>query len=162
MVPTPQGCRIAKRAGKQFLTARVKHCYSNLKSLETGLFFQKCQLKFTQKLATLESYKGESQTRTSSKTKERHKRKFGNLLARQSHPQSRVSHWVVNLSAKHLDASHISVLGRGLNFAPALTRVPTDHLCGVSENVAVKARMSVIRAASRARMPPKNVPPREL
>ena len=127
---TPQGRRIAQRAGQHFLTARVQHCYGKLKSLETDLFFQKQQLEFTlscQKLTALESYKDESQTRTSSQMKERHKRKFDNLLARQSHPQSRVSHRVINLSSKHLDASHISVLSRGLNFAPAPTRVPTAH-----------------------------------
>ena len=130
LVPSPQGHRIAQRAGQQFLTARVQHCYSKLKSLETDLYFQKRQLEFTlscQKLTALELYKDESQTRTSSQTKERHKRKFDNLLARQSHPQSLVSHWVVNLSSNHLDASHISVLSRGLNFAPAPTRVPTAH-----------------------------------
>ena len=108
----------------------------------------------------------------SSQAKERHKRKFDNLLARQSQPQSRVSHRVVNLSSKHLDVSHISVLSRGLNFAPAPTRVPTAHFVtsieaairqsGVSENVAAKARMSIIGAVSRARMPPRNVTPREL
>ena len=127
---TPQGRRIAQRAGQHFVTARVQHCYSKLKSLKTDLFFQKQQLEFTlscQKLTALELYKDESQTRTSSQMKERHKRKFDNLLARQSHPQSRVSHRVINLSTKHLDASHISVLSRGLNFAPAPTRVPTAH-----------------------------------
>ena len=56
LVLTPQGRRIAQRAGQQFLTARVQHCYSKLKSLETELFFQKRQLEFTrscQKLTAL-------------------------------------------------------------------------------------------------------------
>ena len=92
--------------------------------------------------------------------------------ARQSHPRSSVSHWVVNLSTKHLDASHVPVLSRGLNFTSAPTRAPTAHFVtsieaairqsGVSENVAAKARMNVIGALSHAKMPPRNVPPREL
>ena len=79
---------------------------------------------------------------------------------------------MVNLSTKHLDASHVSVLSRGLKFASVPTRVPTAHFVtsieaairrsGVSENVAAKAQINVIGAVSCAKMPPRNVPPREL
>ena len=103
-------------------------------------------------------YKEEAQTKITSKTKERHKRKFDKLLTEQSHPQSYGSRRVVNLSTKQFDESHISALSKGLNFAPAPRKVPTAHLVTtieaairrleVSETVAAKTRMSVIGAVS--------------
>ena len=151
----------------------MQHCYSKLKNLETDIF-QKRQLDFAlgpQKLADLEVYKEEAQMKISSKTKERHKKKFDNLLAERSHPESYGSRRVVNLSTKQLDESHILALSKGLNFAPAPKKIPTAHLVatieaairsGVSETVAVKTRMSVIGSVSRARMPLRNVPPKEM
>ena len=44
MVPTQEGQRVATRANRHFLVARVQHCYSNLRRLETDMFFQKRQL----------------------------------------------------------------------------------------------------------------------
>ena len=71
-----------------------------------------------------------------------------------------------------MNESHISALSKGLNFALAPRKVPTAHLVttieaasrmsGVSETVAAKTRMSVIGAVSRAKMPPRNVPPKEM
>ena len=65
-----------------------------------------------------------------------------------------------------------SALSKGLNFAPAPKKIPTAHLVttieaairrlGISETVAAKIRMSVIGAVSRARMPPRNVPLKEM
>ena len=176
LVPTSQGCRIARRAGFQFLSARVQHCYSKLKNLETDLFFQKRQLDHAlgaQKLAVLEKHVSNTQTKVSTQTKERQKKKFDNLLARQtSMQQSPGNRRVVNLSSRQLDDSQMSALSKGLNFAPAPGRVPTAHFVssveaaigrtGVSEKVAAKARMCVIGAVSRAKMPPRNIPSKEM
>ena len=59
-----------------------------------------------------------------------------------------------------------------MNFAPAPGCVPTAHFitsveaaihqCGVDENVAAKARMNVIGAVSRAKMPSRNITSKEL
>ena len=117
LVPTSDGRCIARRAGRQFLSARVRHCYGKLKNLEIDIFFQKRQLDFAlgpQKSAALEVYKEEAQTKITSKTKERHKRKFDKLLTEQSHPQSYGSHRVVNLFTKQLDESHISAISKAL------------------------------------------------
>ena len=175
LMPTAQGRRIAQRTGFQFLAARVQHCYSKLKSLETDLFFQKRQLDYalgTEKSEALEKLVADTQTRTVIQTKERQKRKFDNLVTRRAPTQpSQGNRRVVNLSSRPLQDSQVSALSKGLNFAPAPGRISTTHFTsveaainrsGVDDNVAAKAHMSVIGAVNRAKMPPRNIPPQEL
>ena len=62
LVPTPEGRRVAARAGWQFMSARVSHCYEELRRLETDLFFQKRQLEHVFSLrhaVTIEEHKNE-------------------------------------------------------------------------------------------------------
>lgn len=66
----------------------------------------------------------------------------------------------------------MAALSKGLNFAHVPGPIPTAHfisnveaaICGtgVSKKVAAKARLNVIGAVSRAKMPPRNVPSKEV
>ena len=106
-------------------------------------------------------YKEEAQTKITSKTKERHKRKFDKLLTEQSHPQSYGSCRFVNLSTKQLNESRISALSKGLNFAPAPRKVPIAHLVttieaairrsGVSETVAATSSQDATKECTTQR-----------
>ena len=78
---------------------------------------------------------------------------------------------MVNLSSKQLEGPHLAALSKGLNFAPAPSSIPKAHIVAsveaaigrakASESVAAKARMNVIGAISRARLPPKNITSQE-
>ena len=117
-------------------------------------------------------YKEKAQTKITSKTKERHKRKFDKLLTEQSHPQSYGSRKVVNLSTKQLDdTSWLSPRAlivplhprrsQLLILSPPL-KLQSEGWGSVRQTVAAKTRISVIGAVSRTRMPPRNVPPKKM
>ena len=115
LVPTPEGRRVAARAGWQFMSARVSHCYGELRRLETDLFFQKRQLEhvFSSRHAvTIEEHKNAVQYKVSNSSKERQKKKFDALLARQASSQKNDSRHVVNLSSKRLTDPQVSALSR--------------------------------------------------
>ena len=175
LVPTPQGRRIAQRASYQFLSARVQQCYSKLKNLEMDMFFQKCQLNHTlgtQKAAAIEKHKDDTQSKVSTQTKERNKKKFDVLLTRKTSTQGLDNSHVVYLSSKQLESAHVSALTKGLNFAPAPVRIPTAHIVAnieaaigqakPSEKLAAKARMNVIGAIRQAKIPPRNISHKEM
>ena len=77
----------------------------------------------------------------------------------------------MNLSLKQLEAPHLAALSKGLNFASAPSSIPKAHIvasvkaavgrANASESVTAKARMNVIGAISRARLPPKNITSQE-
>jgi hypothetical protein len=152
----------------------VQKCYSKLKQLETDLFFQKRQLEHVlgdNVFEDMERYNKYIQTKTTDDTKRRQVKKFDALFTKQMNLRQPCDRQVVNLSSKKLNTSQISVLSRGLNFAPAPKSVPTAHFianieagikkAGLEEKVAEKARMNVIGAISRAKMPPRNILPLE-
>ena len=174
LVPTSDGRCIAQRAGWECLSTRVQHCYGKLKNLETDIF-QKQQLDFalgSQTSAVLEVYKEKAQTKITSNTKERHKRKFDKLLTEQSHPQSYGSRKVGNLSTKQLDdtswlSPRVLILPLHLRRSQLLILSPSLKLQSegwgsVRQTVAAKTRISIIGAVSRTRMPPRNVPPKKM
>ena len=80
--------------------------------------------------------------------------------------------WVVNLSSKQLEGPHLSALSKGLNFAPAPACIPTAHIianveaamgrANADESMNAKACMNIIGDIHRAKMPPKNVTPKEM
>ncbi|MDA8003198.1 MAG: hypothetical protein MPL62_18085, partial [Alphaproteobacteria bacterium] len=121
---------------------------------------------------TIEEHKNAVQYKVSNSSKERQKKKFDALLARQASSQKNDSRHVVNLSSKRLTDPQVSALSRGLNFAPTPKVVPKAHIvAGVetaitqskaSENLATKARIGVIGALSRAVLPPRNTLPDEM
>ncbi|CAH1274547.1 Hypp5337 [Branchiostoma lanceolatum] len=43
-------------------------------------------------------------------------------------PSDKLDKWVINSSDKELSTSHKHILGKGLNFALTVTKIPTDHL----------------------------------
>ena len=139
------------------------------------MFFQKRQLNHTlgtQKAAAIEKHKDDTQTKVSTQTKERHKKKFDMLLARKTSTQSHDNHRVVNLSSKQLESTHVSALTKGLNFSPAPVRIPTANIVASveaaigrakpSEKLAATARMNVIGAIHRAKIPPRNISHKEM
>ena len=71
----------------------------------------------------------------------------------------------MNLSLKQLEAPHLAALSKGLNFASAPSSIPKVKAAvgraNASESVTAKARMNVIGAISRARLPPKNITSQE-
>ena len=173
LVQTAQGRRIAQRAGSLFLAARVQQCYKKLGDLETVLFLKR-QLHHalgSDRMAAVEEHRRDAQTKVSSKAKERQKRKFEALLVKQTSRANNGDRQVVNLSSKQLEAPHLAALSKGLNFAPALSSIPKAHIvasveaaigrANASESVTAKARMNVIGAISRARLPPKNITSQE-
>ena len=144
LVLTPQGRHISLRASSQFLAAHVQQCYSKLKNTETDLFFQKHQLEHAlgpQKLAAIEKHKDDTQTKISAQAKERQK-KFDTLLAWKTATQGHGNCRVVNLSSRQLGSSHMSVLTKGLNFAPAPVRIPMAHVIASVEAAIGRARPS--------------------
>ena len=79
---------------------------------------------------------------------------------------------VVNVPSKQLEGSHLSALSKCLNFAPAPARTPTTRIIAnveatigqvkANENVTAKARIYIIGAIHWAKMPPKNITPKEM
>ena len=112
------------------------------------------------------------QSKVSGACKERQKKKFDALLARQNSPQKHDDRHVVNLSSKQLTGPQVSALSKGLNFAPTPKCVPKALIVAsveaaitqskANENLATKARMGVIGALSRARLPPRNILPTKM
>ena len=78
----------------------------------------------------------------------------------------------MNLSSKQLKGAHVSALTNGLNLAPAPVRIPTSHivtnveaaiaLAKTSERLVAKARLKIIGAIHRAKIPPRNILHREM
>ena len=175
LVPTQEGQRVAARATQHFLAARIQHCYTKLRRLETGMFFQKCQLEYTvgqQHFATIEDHKESMQTKVSDAAKNRRKKKFDALLLKKRLKQKPDERFVVNLSSKQLTTPQMEVLSRGLNFAPTPRFIPKAHIVasvetaiaqsGATEDQATRARIGVIGALSRARLPARNILPEEM
>ena len=79
LVLTCEGHQIATRASRQFLAARIQHCYDRLRRLETDLYFQKRQLEHvdhSQHFASIEQHKEQVQVKVKTLCKERQKKKF--------------------------------------------------------------------------------------
>ena len=174
LVSTQEGHRVAARASRQFLSARVQQCYGKLRRLETDIFFQKHQLEFIvgkQRLSTIEEHKGQVQEKVARAAKESQKKKFDALVSKQSSQQKPDERHVVNLSSKQLTTPQLQVLSRGLNFAPTPKFIPKAHIVAsveaaitqsnVTEGEAIKARIGVINALSHAKLSPTNIHPQE-
>ena len=174
LVLTHEGHQIATRASRQFLVARIQHCYNRLRRLETDLYFQKCQLEHvvhSQHFASIKQHKEQVQVKVKTSCEERQKKKFDALVARWSLGQRSEHHHVVNLSLKELTSAQLQALSRGLNFAPRPQFIPKAHIVanvevaitrsGACEEQDTKAHIRVIGALSHAKPPPKNTLPEE-
>ena len=125
------------------------------------------------------------QKKEEEKCKSRQKRKFDALMRSAQHWGGRTRpeqaqrsqrsgseehpRWVVNLSSRSLSVSEHALLQKGLNFAPAPSRLPTARIVaavecglrGVSEEKAELARTRIVGAIAKARPPPVNLLPQE-
>ena len=112
------------------------------------------------------------QTKVSDAAKNRQKKKFDALLLKKRLKQRPDERFVVNLSSKQLTTPQMQVLSRSLNFAPTPRFIPKAHIVasvetaisqsGATEDQATRARIGVIGALSRARLPARNILPEEM
>ena len=168
-VNTYEGNRIARRAGFQFLNARINDNYRRLRALSHDLYYQKRQLQHSLRpchVTALESLVENAVKRERSKTKERQKKKFNSLLTRPQPQEMHVRKWVVNLSSKTLSEQHISVLSKGLNYAIAPNKIPTPDIISTVESalrkveptrLAESARLRIVGLLQRPRIPEPNI-----
>ena len=135
-------------------------------------------------LAALDLLSTEVQLNKQEKSKTRQKRKFDALLrstqqwndrpraARNGGTQSDSDthpKWVVSLSSRSLSTAEQAILGKGLNFAPAPSRIPAARIVAavesglrrVPEELAEAARTTVVGAITKARAPTVNLLPQE-
>ena len=150
LVSTQKGHRVAARASRQFLSARVQQCYGKLRRLETDLFFQKRQLEFVvgqQRLAIIEEHKGQVQEKVARAAKERQNKKFDTLVSKQSSQRKPNERHVVNLSSKQLTTLQLQVLSRGLNFAPTPKSIPKAHIVASVEAAITQSNVTEGEAA---------------
>ena len=188
MVPSYDGSQIAERASRQFLCAQIDHNHRITRRLEQDLRHRRTVLAESMRewdLSILDSLKMDVQKKEEEKCKSRQKRKFDALMRSAQHWGGRTRpeqaqrsqrsgseehpRWVVNLSSRSLSVSEHALLQKGLNFAPAPSRLPTARIVaavecglrGVSEEKAELARTRIVGAIANARPPPVNLLPQE-
>ena len=130
-VRTREGYKIAERAGKAFLSARIREMYQKGRELSARIRSLQATLETVllpedyQRVTSL-SYAAAEKTHASAKLKQTRKleKLVNNCQKRPKlHPQG-LDRWVVNLTGRSLTAPQKDVLSKGLNFAPAPTRLP--------------------------------------
>ena len=136
-VRTREGYKIAERASRAFLRARVRESYR--KKQEHLLKLGRIATKLEEELDTVDYAKVARLSyaaveKTHAECKRRHVRKLETLLSRNKkkvelRPEGQ-AHWVVNLSKQALTPSQEEVLKKGLNFAPVPTSFPLQDTYG--------------------------------
>ena len=105
----------------------------------------------------------------SSVSKARLQTKFDRLLKKRRVNNPTDERWVINMSSKVLSTPQKSILGKGLNFAPAPKRIPVPQLVAAVEQglkslpilPAEKVPHRVMGILRSARPPPSNITPEE-
>ena len=165
---------------RQFLCVMIEHNHRVTRCLQLDL---RCRHQILveplqrKDMAVLESLTVEVQLSEQEKCKTRQKRKFDALLRSSQEWKtqgfrdhaSNHAKWVVNLSSRTLSSAEESVLSKGLNFAPAPSKIPAAHMGAavdsghrcLPEEAAELARTKVICTISKARPPPMNMLPQE-
>ena len=174
LVSTPQGHRIAQGPATSSCPQGCSNATASCRTLR-WICFPEAPVEshsWYPEGAAIEKHKDDTQTKVSTQTKEGHKKKFDVLLTRKTSTQGHDNHCVVNLSSKQLESAHVSALTKGLNFAPAPVHIPTAHIVAnveaaigrakPSEKLAAKARMNVIGAIRRAKIPLWNISHKEM
>ncbi|XP_066263270.1 uncharacterized protein [Branchiostoma lanceolatum] len=82
-------------------------------------------------------------------------------------PSDKLDKWVINLSDKELSTAHKQLLGKGLNFALTVTKIPTDDLIICTEQAcrilkedsadADELRAKTVDMIKKAKLPPSNI-----
>ena len=174
LVDSYEGHRIAERASRQFLAARVTQNHRAIRHLETDAYFQRLQLEFALQpshFCALEKLVDRARSLEQTKCKERQKRKFDSLLSRSWNVRRNTppDNWVVNLSSKQLTIPQKSVLARGLNFVPDPRKIPASRIVAAVEDAlrwinqpdVNRVPTTVVGILNKARSPPMNLPPLE-
>ena len=170
LVPTPEGVRVARHCSLLFVSAQIGRNHQKIHRLGQQLPVQSRSLSHLmapEDFSALESLRVLAQYRETEKCKSRQKRKFERLLNRSRGKRAGGSseRWVVNLSNKQLQPDELSVLEKGLNFAPTPNRVPYKEMVAAVENglrrlpddVADAARLRVVGILSQARASTSNL-----
>ena len=140
-VRTAEGYRIAERASRAFLKARVHETYRSRRELASKVSGLRVALQHRlppedfRKVSLLSAAAAE---KTHAKTKLNQVQKLGKLTntrdKRLELPPQEVDRWVVNLTDRSLSEPQKEVLRLGLNFAPAPTKLPlVDTIAAVEE-----------------------------
>ena len=134
---TVRAQRIAERASEGFLQERIREAVVKKKRLDDdrkwialGLKRRLHQDDFD-KVVRMVTQRGEA---TFVKTRDKQEEKFARFQNRNEAPRRCRTQeiWVRNLSSHKLTEEETAVLGRGLNFAPAMSKVPTKISSPVS------------------------------
>ena len=174
LVRSSEGKQLAEKFSRQSLSAQIALNHRTIARLKQWLEEQRRRLSSQLSEATMESLtvlKDAAYNATTERCKARQKSKFDCLLVRrnacaQTKQVSR-ERWVVNLSKTPLEDAEIGVLSKGLNFAPAPSKIPvTDLIAAVekglsktSKEQATEARKRISNILSRAKPPPSNLLP---
>ena len=171
-VRTREGYKIAERASRAFLRARVRESYR--KKREHLLKLGRITAKLEEELDTVDYTKVARLSRaaaekTHAECKQKHVRKLDALLSRSKkkvelRPEGQ-ARWVVNLSKRALTSSQEEVLKKGLNFAPVPTSFPLQDIIAGTEEAARKLpeddaqdlRMRVCGILRSSKLPKDNI-----
>ena len=130
---TARSQRIAERASEAFLQERIHESVTKKKKLDDDRRWIALGLKRRldrsdfDKVVGLVTRRGES---TFVKTKSKQEEKFAMFQEKTGVPRRHQTHqkWIKNLTNHQLTKEETSVLGRGLNFAPVPSKVPTKDI----------------------------------
>ena len=130
---TARAQRIAERAMEAFLQERIREAVTKKKKLDDDRKWIALGLKRRldrsdfDKVVGMVTRCGES---TFVKTKSKQEEKFARFQKKTEVPRRHQTHekWIKNLSNHQLTKEETSVLGRGLNFAPVPSKVPTKDI----------------------------------
>lgn len=140
-VKTREGYRIAARASRSFLLARVRETYRRRCELDTSIHAFQTRLETelcTEDYQKVMKLSYGSAEKTHAKAKQTQIKKLEKLINHQAkqtclRPQG-LDRWVVNLTDRSLTPAQKEVLELGLNFAPAPTKLPlVDTVAAVEE-----------------------------
>ena len=175
--------KILKKAEKNLLEVRIRHCAFTLKKLriEEEKLTSELDTKIPEPmLSETKTFLANQKQRHFEVVKKRQQTKFARLLAKKSLAQTPEEdevtakikeRWVVNKSSKTLDPVSTSLLRRGLNFAVTPKEIPTEEIITATEIAcknlddlkAASLRSKVARSVKRRRkFQKRNIPVEEL
>ena len=171
-ISTGRGIRIATRASQQFLNEHIRYGNQQKKALTDEMRWIELELRRRmneEDFNTITTMAQSTAEATFRRRKEHQQTKFEKLRNR-SQPKEvntkEPSTWVVNLSSHQLTQAEQKVLAKGLNFAPAPKRIPTQELIAGAEQAlryhpdnltAERARAAIANVIRRGKPPKSNV-----
>ena len=173
---TPKSKQILERASHQLLQERIHINHNRKNRIKTSLDKQTdhiqsiLQPEHYNQLVTYHNNTYENETK---KVKNRHLKKFNNLLKKHQDQQPPTentidkSKWIVNLSSKTLTPAEENLLQNGLNYSSTPQTIPTADIIAKVETAIrtlpdreevenIRAKTSLI--LQKAKLPKKNLP----